>query len=807
MLLNKLLPRNIGIYKKSAMQGAVSILKEPHYSLPFIVSFGLMLSIVLTMACIARTLYFQDIPGVRAIDGLQRVSVVADIGPMHINLLTKNTLPELRKEFHGLGDFSFVEFSESELSFEHSTVKVPVISSDSITPTNLGIKVVQGISPSQVSSKREIWISEEVWKQYFQSKSVLGKPVKLDGQDVVIVGVVEHFGGHPDAQMTQKLQVWQFESAQYMEQAAETFGSDRYSLMLYRKKNGEGIEERHLAEWLAKYLERRNDLGISINDTKYSQQDYHQWIIGDSGKLSISLLVVSLFLLFITLLNLTNSSLERFIKLERELAMQIFLGASLTRVRMMTFVELSVWVAVSILIAIMLSMVLIKFSPMVSGGIFPLMETMEVSAIECFFIIIGCMAITAVISVILVPSSLQHKKILIKGIGKGVHSERSTSTFIISIQLVISSLLILTSVGLSFAVYKQNFHDIGLENVEHQFFSIKNDSLDNAHSDRNDEESVRRLAQWQAFVRTLQNVLPDHEFVLADGPALNSSFVTEGLHLPVSHSPMQVIVRAVDPDYHRVLGVNLLSGRLLGAHDLSATESFIPILVDEQFAYRVSATNIQNAVGMEFERSSGKPYKIVGVLKSIKNSFDSPTLYRVVSRWDSVGVLVYRKTEAIEKDRIESLAYKAGFQEKSRWLDNHQQWLDATRKYKLLFYMVLVVTITALVIAVVGIIGCCMLYIRKKRHEIAVYLTCGWSVRHIFLMTMLSLCLSICFSVVAAWFIYYALMERVSFFIPDLELPCQYQTALVICVVALLSAWATMFRIVKLNPRKIFCFE
>lgn len=712
------------LYWQSFKVGLNRLFQLPAFCLPIILSLGLTLAAVLTALAIYHALLIRPLPQIQAPEQLSLHQPQLKMGSMTVNIINKPMFLNFRNFMQAYGEWAYLAVhTQTMVQIAEQSHEFTMLEASAGTPELLGLSLLAGDSSQFADDQSGVWISESVWQRFYQSEqAIVGKMLTYQGQHYKIAGVYKDVTAVPATPSPSGLQFWRFfDGKAQLSADANSFGSSAKLIL----RGVQQPDEAALTKWRQQAEQQFPVLSMlaSQGAIENFQQDYRAAILGDSVKLIWLLLAVTFSALLIAALNLTNLLLAHYQRRQPEFAIQMLSGCTVVRLKLLVAIENLALIIPALLVGAIGSLWLIKSLPLWAGNNLPLLSSISLD--YTVVLMLGALGV-GLLGLFSIPvAAPKQLTIAVNSSGKGLATQQSAwlvnSLFLG--QLVLSTIIICGAALLAYQGYRQIYTDYGFELVN-SYLVDSNPEQEHTTSDLLSSTSADYL-QYQQRNELLQQKILQHwpEALVSNSrqQPIESSVTIGSLHDGQSNIKLSTQLALVDNAYFSIFGIKLLHGSLFSADSASQQ-----IIIDLPTAKAFSAANPAQLIGRQL---NGK--QVVGIVAPVKSHNNMATSY------------YFSQTPAAQSQRLlvvlpkgQSLsvaALTAAFAElapeypKMTVQSLQQNWLDSTKQTRLHFYLILLITATCLLLAVLGIAGVSQQQSRQKRYELAIRLATGAS--------------------------------------------------------------------------------
>jgi putative ABC transport system permease protein len=663
-----------------------------------------------------------------------------------------------------------------------------------------------------------IVLSHRLWQRRFGSDpNIVGKAIRFNGDSSTVIGVASRdfdFYGRENQNNDFFVPLGYLAERGFMRDRSE------HMVAVTARLKPQISQEQARAQMEAMMQRLTNEYPAANTGNKVVLTSFLEDYVGESRRSLVFVFVAVALVLLIACANVANLLLARGAVRKNEMAIRVALGATRMRLLRQLLSESVLLSAAGGALGILLAVWGIDLFQKINAGLLPRVEEVAIDPHVLVFSLL--VSLVTGLGFGLLPAwqnsniSLQDALSENSRTAAGAGSRRLRSGLVIT--EVALSLVLLLSAGLLLKSFSR------LLNVDPGFRpqSVLTLRL------RLPDNKYRDAAQARTFLRkTLRRVQAL--------PGLNESCVTTGFPFGragetrywVEGSPEPAnaadrpgaITQAISENYYRVLGIQLLAGRLFSEHDASDTEPIV--IVDRQFVRRhFPSASLDQVIGerVRFDGDEQPWRRIVGVVGEVRQSqLDEQPRAQIYRPWTQMNEAsapdFLRAMDLLVKSAGAPADLVPAIKREVQQIDKEQPLGNVAPLESLLddsiaprrFYAVLLATfsIVALLLAAIGLYGVMAYTVAQRTREIGIRVALGALRRHILRLVLregaVLVLIGAAFGLVAAFAssrLLASLLYGVSATDPQLYL----LLSLLLIAVALFACYLPARRAMKIDP-------
>ena len=745
----------MSLFKKSLYQGIIRVFSLPRLSVPLILTLGLTLGAVLSVISISSTLLYQPLQGVKNEARLQTFDYRFKMSDtLSVSYWNMNRLVDFSEQFSDLGEWAGVAPSEQDVVVNNTTFATTRYDASSNILSVLGSQLLLGDNVTIESTEKYVWISKSLWENAYGSvKSVIGKQITITNQNYIIAGVIEDVMAIKSNRPVLPQQVWFIANLAKVKTQTDSVGniSNDIDTLILKSTNGQAKlpSQAQVDAWLEDYVTRNVDgeqvqmfLDFMNSTTKEAKGGtYRSNMLGETEGLLIALFTAVIGLLLMATLNLLNLFIAHYQGRTKEFAIQISLGASLTKVRLLVLLENLPSFILAAITGLLVTGWAIKSLPLIAGDSLPMIDAISINSTT----ILASIAIILALSVLFSSLALVDidKHALgnnLNSSGKGIQAQSNQwlSRVLMVLQLSIASILLTASVMIAMqsyqAVYQETGYDIG--NSYEVAITVS------------DEEYITQLNNFDSYGKSeakqlldgvsnlIEQAVSDSQVIIPNYGPLSDSLRVNAFRDEASGERVIHQIKTLGAKYFSTFNIPVLAGANVSQAQIDNDED--RIVIDENMAKLLfSNLSYQEVIGKTIQMSpdgSTPPSIVTGVVANtlsqtgIADALGLPSVY---SHRVSPGSILQFTVMLPEGKTLTPAMLESELKRQFPRLTNltvlsltdirQRQTLNQ----RLSLWIVLAMTGLTLFLAAIGVAGLTQMTTNHRKYELAVRMATG----------------------------------------------------------------------------------
>ncbi|MEW6996480.1 FtsX-like permease family protein [Colwelliaceae bacterium BS250] len=746
----------MSLYKKAFYHGIARVFSLPRLSIPLILTLGLTLGAVLSVTAISSTLLYQPLQGVQNEAKLQTFEYRFNMSEsLSVSYWNMNRLVAFSKQFADLGEWAGISPSEQDVEINNGLYPTTLFeASDNILQV-LGTRLLLGDDVTIAAPEKYVWISASLWKYaYAGAESVIGKQLSVNSQSFVIAGVIEDVMAIKSNEAILPQQIWFIKNRTAVAAQEDSIGdiSNEIDFLILKSANGNAtlptLEQTD--EWLNNYVTANVDsenLQMFLNFMNNTNKDvivapYRSNMLGETEGLILALFAASLGLLLMATLNLLNLFIAHYQSRTKEFSIQLSLGASLLKVRLLVLLENLPSFLLAATAGLLVTGWALKSLPLIAGDSLPMIDSIGlngVTIVTSFAIIILLSILFSALALVDIDKQALSNNLNSSGKGIQAQSNQWLSRVLMILQLSIASVLLTASVMITLQSYQSVYQDLGYD-----IGNSYNISLTIA-----DEEYVTKLRDYEQYnqseINTLLNdvsalittKVADSDVIIASsGPLSDSLQVYAFINEENDNQRVLYQGRSLSSNFFSTFNIKMLAGANVSQEQINNDEA--RIVIDQNMAATMFP-NLSNEeiIGKAIKLSQGEDNPAMIVTGIVSNTISQTGVAEPISfpvvyshRIDTNGSLQFTVMMP-EGNNLTSDMINSELQRQFPSLSNLQVlpvaeiWQQQTLNQRVSLWVVLTMTGLTLLLAAIGVAGLTQMTTNHRKYELAVRMATG----------------------------------------------------------------------------------
>jgi len=824
----------MSLLKKSFSQGILRVFALPRLSIPLILTLGLTLGAVLSVIAISSTLMYQPLQGIKNESKLQTFEYRLKMSDtLSVSYWNMNRLVAFSESFGDLGEWAGIANSEQDIEVNNTLFAITRFDASSNILSVLGSKLLLGEDTNIASPADSIWISESLWQQGFSGlKSTIGKQITIANKDYIIAGIIEDVMAIKSNDTILAQQVWFIRNITEIKAQTDNVGnvSNELDFLILKSTNGQAQlpTKEQTDEWLINYI-KANVTGEQVqmfidflSETKKDVivSNYRGNLLGETEGLIIALFAAVIGLLLMATLNLLNLFIAHYQGRTKEFAIQISLGASLFKLRLLVLLENLPSFILSAITGLLVAGWALKSLPLIAGDSFPMIDAIAINnstVIAALVIILLLSVIFSTLALVDIDKNALANNLNSSGKGVQAQSNQWLSRVLMVLQLAIASLLLTASVMIAMQSYQAVNQDLGYE-----LGNSYNITLNIA-----DEEYIEQLNDFESYGKSETKQLLNDVSALIEKQAIDSQVIIND-YGPLSdtlrvqafnnenNNGQRVIyqMRSLSSNFFSTFNITMLAGSNLTQAQINNDED--RIVIDANMAKTMfPELSYQEVIGKSIKVNASAEAPDLIITGIVSNSITQTGIAEplglpaVYSHRIRIGATLQFTVLMPEGTALTATMIEAELKRQFPRLVNLQVgslndiWQRQTLNQRVSLAVVLAMTALTLLLAAIGVAGLTQMTTNHRKYELAVRMATGASqsrlVNFILKDALLMLIIGLGLGFVVSVFTYQQLQQQLEV-LPSFNWLVMSLLDSALLVIVLLSVIIPAWRVIRADP-------
>lgn len=829
----------MSIYNKALVSGVSRIFALPRLSFPLILTLGLTLGAVLSVIAISSTLLFKPLQGVKNEDRIQTFEYRLGISDtMNVSYWDMRRLADFNESYQDLGTWAGITTSSTDIVINNTTYPTNLHLASNTILEVLGTQLIKGQDVNIDKPESYIWISDSLWRYAFSgSSSAIGNQITIEDKSYVIAGVIEDLIAVESATPVSPQQVWLIKSLPELLGTPEVGDiNNEFDSLLLRgnSTNTKFPSKAETIEWVDNYIRTNVDEKGVEGYLKFIENipvtvitsDYRSKLLGDSANLIVALFIAVIGLLLMATLNLLNLFIAHYQGRTKEFAIQLTLGASLFKVRLLVLLENLPSFVLAAITGLLVTGWVIKILPTISNNTLPMVETINIDVITIlasFTIILLLAGLFSALALVDINKGALAENLSSSGKGLQAQSNQWLSRILMIVQLSIASILLTASVMLAIQSYDAAYRELGYEIGNSYTISLTNTDDEwvnklNTYENYQDSE-LREL--HEKLRNIIETTVPNSNVIINSFGPLSDNFVGS-FYFP-EDAPAEKIIyqrRYMTPDFFKVFNIKMLAGSAVTAEQIANNER--RVVLDEAMAKHLFpsielSAIIGKSVKLIRDTPDGTitpPFIVNGIVAATHNSAGAVNALKMPVVFYSALTSLRTQTMTVMmpkgKELLASMIASEIQKNYPRLINLQVQslntlWREQTTNQRVSLWVVLTMTGLTLLLAAIGVAGLTQMTTNHRKYELAVRMATGAKqiglIKFILKDTVWMLVIGLGLGFIISVAGYQEIQNKIEM-LPDFNWTAMSSLDLALIIIVLTSVMIPAWQVIRSDPMK-----
>jgi predicted permease len=745
----------MSLYKKAFYQGIARVFSLPRLSVPLILTLGLTLGAVLSVVTISSSLLYKPLQGVTNEDKIKTIKYDFKMsGQLVVSYWNFRRLAGIVESFGDLGTWAAINNTEQEVSINDISIPTTSFNASNTILDVLGTKLLLGDDIKMADPEKYVWISNSLWQTaYSGAESAIGKQIKINNQNFIIAGVIEDLMAIESQTPILAQQVWNIINIDKLYKDPEGLNISNEIESLLLKTHNDTIKapsKKQLDQWLKNFVNSYASAEEAPFYIKFVEQSeilhatstYRAEILGDTGTLLSGLFFAVLGLLLMATLNLLNLFIAHYQGRTKEFAIQISLGASIFKVKLLVMLENFSSFFLAAITGLLVAGWAIKSLPLIAGDNLPMISSISIDFTVMVIALVTVFILNILFSALaLVDIDKNALNNNLNSSGKGIQAQSNQyiSRGLMIFQLAIASLLLTASVMLALQSYQSVYRDLGysFDDTYRISAAIEDEVwLDKLRDYEKYPESELKSVKDEVS-QYIESTVAGSDVIIAGQGALSDGLQIS-IFTPEDKPDTQFMYqsRHLTPKFFDAFGIKFLAGNNLTAEQIAQSEP--RIVIDENMATSLfPQLTLEEIIGKSLKLRQGEgvePVIITGIVPTTQSrAGNTETIQIPAAYFADLGLnqglnFVFKMQDGQNIDREQLIAE---FSQKFTRFSNvrlqslEDIWKQQTLNQRVSLWIVLTMTALTLLLAAIGVAGLTQMTTNHRKYELAVRMATG----------------------------------------------------------------------------------
>jgi predicted permease len=608
-------------------------------------------------------------------------------------------------------------------------------------PPVLGRSFLPG--EDEIGAEPLILLAHDFWlRQFNADPNVVGASLEMNNAIHRVIGVLPPMPAYPDAN-----DIWVTVASCPFRVSDMMLNNRNMGMVSAYAKLQEGVSLEHAHADINNVAQRL----VTTYPDSYSQTrgyaadltPVRDELVGEARGGLLLLMGIATLVVLIASANVANLNLARIAARSQELAVREAVGANPARIARQLLTESILFALAGGLLGLLLAFVALNLLAQFAASYTRLASEIEMSWQVLVFALVVALCTGVLSGSASAFTRRDINKVLKEGGDKITTSPggQKRRQALLVVQFALSFVILTSAALISLSLYRLNQEDLGFDTSQVLVVSLDMNFTNYSNPAQFRDFGTRLLREVQALPETGAAAISG-ETPLEGGVLQGMAFEIEGRTLSNPDLRPRMAVRQVSADYHPLLGIPLLKGRLLEAADDELAERVV--VINEAFEREHFPDGA--VLGQRVSPNGGSTWwTIVGVTGNIRarelDEVEGPTAYIDFRQAPIPGIDLFVKSQADLTSLGQALVNVVHRLDSQQAVDSVRtmneikaEWLATPR---LIATLVGLFGILALLVTLSGVVGVVSFNVSQRIREIGIHMAIGANPRHVLRMFLM----------------------------------------------------------------------